>query len=95
MNINSEILEFNPQSGSILVKYYSNELPNGMIYNIDLPITNGSYPDETAIISLIDQYAPKFQMERAVLLPTVTVPDYLQAKIPVPDLTQITTTIPT
>lgn len=77
MNIQNEIINFDANTGTILVRYFCNEFPEGLIYNIDLPVENGEFPDQSAIDNLISLMKPKGQIERIVALKNVSIPDYL------------------
>lgn len=83
MNIENEIVSFDTVTGSILVKYYSLEVPDGLFFNIDLPIENGNFPTLEKINELIDLFKPTGQLERMAQLKAVDVPSFLAEKIPV------------
>jgi hypothetical protein len=84
MQINHKILSFNPNSGSITVCYFSNEVPDGLIYGIDLPIVNGAFVDTSEIEKLIALHCPKGQLKRIVELQTTAIPEFLMPYVPVP-----------
>lgn len=77
MNIQHTILQFTPEVGAITVKYYCDELPDGLVYNIDLPITDGQYPTEAEMLALIEAYKPTGQIRRIVDVASATPPQYL------------------
>lgn len=81
MEIKYEILSFNSDIGGVTVHYYTQSNPVGFTYNIDLPIENGSYPNEDAVIALVELYAPKGQLERIEAVKTAAVPAFLASKI--------------
>jgi hypothetical protein len=64
MIIKHEIIGFDPASGSILVKYFSDELADGLIYNIDVPVVDGRYIVGESLNTLINAFAPTGQMHR-------------------------------
>jgi hypothetical protein len=74
MNIQNQIIAFDSSFGSIVVKYFSDEYPEGMVYNIDLPIVDGAYPSEQEIQALIENMKPAGQMERLVAVRSATPP---------------------
>jgi hypothetical protein len=82
MIIKHEILSFDKTSGSILVRYFSDEFPSGLIYNIDVPVVDGSYVLGDELTSMIEAFKPVGQIERMVLLQTISIPDELSALIP-------------
>lgn len=82
MNIQHEILSFNPETGSILVKYFCSEIPEGLIYNIDLPIENNQYPNENSIVEIIKQFEPNSQLGRMINLKNISIPMFLLELIP-------------
>lgn len=77
MNINYEIIDFLPNTGSIVVRWYCDELPDGLIYNVDLPILYGQYPEFDQLDSIIKRFEPTGQIERIVQLKNTPVPEYL------------------
>jgi hypothetical protein len=81
MNIQHEIISFNPVMGSIIVKYFSAESQEKLEFSIDLPIENGVFPDEQAINELIELYKPTAQLNRIAALKTVQIPQYLLDKV--------------
>jgi len=84
MQITKEILSFNPTTGSIDVRYFSNEVPEGVTFNIDLPLNNGQLPSEESISEILNIYTPLAQLERLAALKTTAVPEFLASKIPTP-----------
>lgn len=83
MNIQHEVVSFDLEAGSILVRYYSDELPIGLTYNIDLPFDNGQFPNQQAIDDLIVAMRPSGQMQRIVDLRQAATPTHLAALIPI------------
>jgi hypothetical protein len=81
MEILYEIKEFNSTTGSILVRYYDSSNTHSLFYNIDLPIVNGSLPNESGIADYINFMKPTGQMERLIALKTVEIPTFLQTLI--------------
>jgi hypothetical protein len=86
MNIQHEIISFHPPTGSLLVRYFSNEVPDGLTYNIDVPLVDGEFVSQDQIDALIVAMQPIGQLERLYLLQTVKVPDALAALVPAPVL---------
>lgn len=65
MDIQWKIVEFHPEQGSVEVNYFEPEiLPEGITFNIDLPIENGQYPQGDALEQLISAYVPLHIFER-------------------------------
>ena len=77
MDIQHEILSFDANTGSILVRYFSKEVPDGLSYNIDLPVEGGVYPDSSEIEDLIVAMRPVGQLRRATNLKSINVPPHL------------------
>lgn len=84
MTIQHEILSFDPLTGSVLVKFTSSEYPEGLTYNIDLPVEEGKFPDAERINEIINFNAPKAQIERLGAIKTAEIPAFLSEKIPSP-----------
>jgi hypothetical protein len=82
MDIQHEIISFDPNSGSIMVRYYTNAYPKGLVFNIDLHAVDGQYPSYDAILDLINHMAPKGQLERAAAIAAAPVPYYLESYMP-------------
>jgi hypothetical protein len=83
MDIKHSIIDFNLKTGSILVNYYSDEIPDGLTYNIDLPFDNGRFPDQQTIDALIIAMKPTGQMQRIVDLQQATIPDNFSQYVPI------------
>jgi hypothetical protein len=83
MEIKHQILEFTALTGSILVNYFCDEVPEGLTYNIDLPIENGQIASPEKVDELINLMAPRVQLERIIAMKTTEIPVYLAEKIPV------------
>jgi hypothetical protein len=81
MNIKYDILEFIPNTGTIVVKWYSDEVPYGLVYNVDLPIIDDSYPELHELDNIIKQFQPTGQLERIAALRNAQVPEYLEKLI--------------
>lgn len=81
MNIKYDILEFLPHIGAIGVKWYCDEVPYGLVYNVDLPIVNGKYPESHELYDIIKKFEPTGQLERIANLNKVQVPEYLEKLI--------------
>jgi hypothetical protein len=56
------IRSFNELNGSILVDY------QGVVFNLDLPIENGKYPEGAELDAHITMYLPVWAIERKNLL---------------------------
>lgn len=81
MEIKSEILNFYPETGSLEVKYYCDEVPEGLVFAIDLPIENGQWISEEELDSFIKFMCPISQIERLAHIRNTPVPQYLLNKI--------------
>lgn len=65
MNIDYRIENFHERTGSIQVRYFNTVLPDGVVFSINLPLTDGRYPQGDALDRLIRGYAPRDIFERA------------------------------
>lgn len=83
MYIQHKILSFDDRAGSILVEYFCDELPEGFIYSIDLPIENNQFPTQEQIENLINHFKPVSQIERMINIKNIFVPEYLSKLIPI------------
>jgi hypothetical protein len=81
MNIKYDILEFVPHIGCIVVKWYCDEVPQGLVYNVDLPIIDGHYPHYEELDEIINRFTPVGQLERIAALSKVKIPEYLDKLI--------------
>jgi len=63
-----KITGFNPYTGSALVNFFTIEFPEGLTYNVDVPVENGSYISGDALRSHIMAFAPYGQIARIVEL---------------------------
>jgi len=77
MLINHKILSFAPITGSIQVQYYTDEFPEGFVYNIDIPISENSFVSDEEIASLINLMCPTEQIKRVIALRAIGTPDSL------------------
>jgi len=84
MNVKYDIIEFIPYSGTIVVKWYCDELPDGLVYAVDLPIVDNSYPKLDELGGIIKQFEPTGQLERAIQIRNVTIPEELKCYIQKP-----------
>jgi hypothetical protein len=78
MDIKHEIVSFESASGSIVVRYWTDQFPDGLTYSIDLPVENGAFPSETRIHELIEAHSPVGQIRRFVEARTADVPTFLR-----------------
>lgn len=77
-----EMLAFEKATGSVLVRYWTDEYQQGLFYNVDIPIVDGNYVGMDALHDRIMLMAPYGQIQRIVdtaklpdpMLPIVTVP---------------------
>lgn len=61
-----EIKAFDKQSGSALVRFWTDDFPAGLIYNVDIPIDGGAYITGAALDNHIQSFAPYGQIARLV-----------------------------
>lgn len=83
MNIKNEIISFDPTTGTILVRYFTDDIQPGYTFNIDLPIVDGMLPLEDQLQQTIDLYSPRIQFERIEAMKIVNIPQYLKNLIPI------------
>jgi hypothetical protein len=84
MNIKYKILAFYPQSGTIEVNWFCDELPEGITYCIDLPIENNQYCSMEHIETMIKFQTPRIQIERTLQIRNIPIPEELKSYIPKP-----------
>jgi hypothetical protein len=94
MNIQYEIINFDPTNGSIEIKYFCNEVSYPLIYSIDIPIENNEYPSQETMNNLIEMMKPVGQFQRLVQIRNVTAPDWLMQFITLPSVIDVDTTQP-
>ena len=80
-NVKYEILNFDPNNGSLLIKYFTDDAPDGLRYNLDVPIIDGQFIGQDAVVAMIEQMKPTFQLERLVVSSTTEIPSYLTQHI--------------
>lgn len=81
MQIQYQILNYIPEQASIVVKYFTDKIPNGLTYTLDIPIIDGQLAGEEEILKLIEIYTPKGQLERLENLLNVEHPTHLTSLI--------------
>ena len=64
MDIQTEVISFNPTTGSLVVRYFCAEVPDGLIYNIDIPLVDNEFVGLNEINNLIELMKPTGQLER-------------------------------
>jgi hypothetical protein len=77
MEIKYKIINFDGLSGSVQVLYYTDDFPDGLIFNVDIPIVDGNYVSKEELLNLIELMKPKGQLERVSILPSISTPDYV------------------
>jgi hypothetical protein len=80
-NVKYEILNFDPRNGSLLVKYFTDDVPEGLKYNIDVPIVNGQFVSQVEVEAMIELMKPTAQLERLIVSTTMEIPSYLTQHI--------------
>ncbi len=66
--MNYKIIGADSRSGSLLIKFYNDGYPNGLVYNVDIPIENGQFVSGEALEAHIMSFAPYGQLERMAFL---------------------------
>lgn len=77
MTIKNEILSFDANSGSVLVRYFTDTNLEGYVYNVDVPMVDGEYVSETELKAHVEHLAPTIQLERVDVVKKAQVPAYL------------------
>jgi hypothetical protein len=93
MEIKHEITNFNSSTGSLTVKYYTDDFPQGLEYNIDVPIIDGKFVGKDEIDAMIEFSKPKGQLERIVTTAKIETPDFLKQYIKEEPTIQATTEV--
>jgi len=81
MNVQYEIVEFNPNNASIRVKYFTEEFTEGFFFNFDIPVVDGKFADQEAVNAMIEAFKPVPQIERVLLSRKMEIPSFLAEKI--------------
>ena len=81
MEIKHEITNFNTSTGSLTVKYYTDDFPQGLQYNIDVPIIDGKFVGKDEVDAMIEFNKPKGQLERILTTSNIEPPDFLKQYI--------------
>ena len=93
MDIQFKILAFHPETASISVNYYCDEIPDGLTYSIDIPMVNGEFASQDEINHLIKCFEPVGQLQRLVDAKNAAIPEHLASYIKKEDV--IVATLPT
>ncbi len=62
--IDYEITEFDPENNVALVRYFTNENPDGVVRQVLLPLINGQHPDEIQTEHYVMGCAPIYELDR-------------------------------
>lgn len=84
MDIKYKILSFEPKTGSMQVNYYSDEVPEGLTYAIDIPVQDGQFASQDLVDNLIKTFEPRGQLIRIAEVSGALVPDHLSQYIQTP-----------
>lgn len=79
-----EIVSFNPATGSSLVRFYTDDFPAGLFYNVDIPLVDGKFISGEELKSHIMAFAPYGQISRAIDVARAEIPDELALLVPKP-----------
>lgn len=77
MDIKYEMLSFNAETGGAVIRYWTDAAPQGLICNVDIPIENGAFLKNQALVDYIMHYAPTGQLERMEQIATAVIPPEL------------------
>lgn len=77
MHIDYQIVSFHRPTASIQVRYFNADLPDGIMFALNLPVVNGQLPRGEALEQLVKSHAPRDAFERAAALRNADVPDEL------------------
>lgn len=70
MNIEFRLVDFHQKTGSLQISYFNENIPDGVLFSINIPIVEGAYLQGDALVSLINSYAPLDIFERAATIKT-------------------------
>lgn len=84
--MNYEIKSFDRITGSALVRFWTDDYLDGLIYNVDIPLKDGSYITGAELDAHIQCFSPVGQIERLVALASVdaTAIESMIAPVPPP-----------
>ena len=77
-----KIRDFNAATGSLLVQFYTADFPDGLMYNVDVPLVNGEFISGQALDDHIMIFAPYGQIERAIALRNAAAPNVVIEPLP-------------
>lgn len=77
MHIDYQIVSFHRPTASIQVRYFNEDLPDGIMFALNLPVVDGKLPRGEALEQLVRNQAPRDAFERAAALRDADVPDEL------------------
>lgn len=69
--MNYEIKSFDRITGSALVRFWTDDYPDGLQYNIDVPVKDGAYLSGAELDAHIRCFSPTGQIERMVAVKTL------------------------
>lgn len=69
--MNYEIKQFDKTTGSALVRFWTDDYPDGLLYNVDIPVNGGAYITGAELDAHIRSFSPIGQIERLVTVATL------------------------
>lgn len=69
------VLRVTEETGSLSVNFYTDEYPEGLTYSVDIPIENGQYVSGEVLERHIMSFAPYGQIQRALLVRGLKLPE--------------------
>ena len=68
MAVEYEVLSVNPTTGSLCVKYFSEEIPDGFTFNVDIPLVNDEFVGQEELEKFLKAMTPTSQFDRIAKL---------------------------
>lgn len=79
--MNYEILNFDSLTGSIDVRFWTDDFVEGLVYRIDVPVVDGRYVDGSELEAAIMSFAPHGQISRLLSVRALEQPASIVTKI--------------
>lgn len=79
MNIEYRIIRYHKPTASVQVNYFNADIPDGVMFSLNLPVVEGQLPQGPVLEAFILQHAPRDMFERAASLREAEVPAELAA----------------
>lgn len=83
MKVEYQIVSFHKPTASIQVKYFNDDIPSGVMFSLNLPVTEGQLPQGQALEDFVLNHCPHQMFEQAATLRNAAVPAEIEG-LPAP-----------